>query len=59
MKLGPLGEAFFVTPLADTDTDTEVEEYTATALDVVSSDGKTPTTGSPATSGIRVRDVHV
>ena len=61
MKLGPLGEAFFVAPLDEADQDGEVEEYTAAPLpahnaaELATGDTKTPTIGSPAASVIRVR----
>ena len=60
VKLGPLGEAFFVAPLDDNQ-DGEVEEYTAApahahkAAELVTGDIKSPTIGSPAASVIRVR----
>ena len=61
MKLGPLGEAFFVAPLEDADQDGEVEECTGAPVPahntakLATGDTKTPTIGSPATSVIRVR----
>ena len=61
VKLGPLGEAFFVAPLEDADQDGEVEEYTAApvparnAAELATGDINTPTVGSPAASVTRVR----
>ena len=61
MKLGPLGEAFFVALLDDADQDREVEEYTAAPVpaqnmaELAAGDTKTPTVGSPAASDTRVR----
>ena len=61
VKLGPLGEAFFVASLDDADQDGEVKEYTAApvpahnAAELATGDTKTPTVGSPAASVIRVR----
>ena len=61
MKLGPLGEAFFVAPLDDADQDGEFEEYTVAPVpshstaELATGDTKTPTVGSPPASVIRVR----
>ena len=61
VKLGPLGEAFFVAPLDDADHDGEVEECAAAPVpahntaELATGDSMTPTIGSPAASVIRVR----